>query len=67
MARGLAVGIIVTIMSFIFTSLSIEHPILTILVVLLTALVFSLAGFINALFANTFDDIQSSRPSFLHH
>jgi ABC-2 type transport system permease protein len=64
MARGLAVGIIVTIMSFIFTSLSIEHPILTILVVLLTALVFSLAGFINALFANTFDDI-SIIPTFV--
>lgn len=64
MARGLAVGIIVTIMSFIFTSLSIEHPILTILVVLLTAMVFSLAGFINALFANTFDDI-SIIPTFV--
>lgn len=64
MARGLAVGIIVTIMSFIFTSLSIEHPFLTILVVLLTAMVFSLAGFINALFANTFDDI-SIIPTFV--
>ncbi|HBX36500.1 MAG TPA: ABC transporter permease [Pseudohongiella sp.] len=64
MARGLLVGIIVTIMSFVFTSLSIAHLGLTVLVVLLTAMVFSLAGFINALFANTFDDI-SIIPTFV--
>lgn len=64
MVRGLAVGVIVTLMSFVFTSLSIEHVWLTILVVLLTAMVFSLAGFINALFANTFDDI-SIIPTFV--
>tara|TARA_R110002072_G_scaffold4663_5_gene32487 strand:- start:1106 stop:1879 length:774 start_codon:yes stop_codon:yes gene_type:complete len=64
MVRGLAVGLIVTLMSFVFTSLTIEHVWLTILVVLLTAMVFSLAGFINALFANTFDDI-SIIPTFV--
>lgn len=64
MVRGLAVGLIVTGMSFLFTSLSIEHLWLTLLVVLLTAMVFSLAGFINALFANTFDDI-SIIPTFV--
>jgi len=64
MVRGLAVGLIVTGMSFMFTSLSIEHLWLTLLVVLLTAMVFSLAGFINALFANTFDDI-SIVPTFV--
>lgn len=64
MVRGLAVGLIVTGMSFMFTSLSIEHLWLTLLVVLLTAMVFSLAGFINALFANTFDDI-SIIPTFV--
>ena len=64
MVRGLAVGLIVTGMSFLFTSLSIEHLWLTLLVVLLTAMVFSLAGFINALFANTFDDI-SIVPTFV--
>jgi ABC-2 type transport system permease protein len=64
MVRGLLVGVIVTLMSFVFTSLSIEHVWLTILVVLLTAMVFSLAGFINALFANTFDDI-SIIPTFV--
>lgn len=64
MARGLMVGVIVTIMSFIFTDLHIEHIGLTLLVVLLTAMVFALAGFINALFANTFDDI-SIIPTFV--
>jgi len=64
MVRGLVVGLIVTFMSFVFTSLTIEHVWLTILVVLLTAMVFSLAGFINALFANTFDDI-SIIPTFV--
>lgn len=64
MARGLMVGVIVTIMSFIFTDLHIEHIGLTLLVVLQTAMVFALAGFINALFANTFDDI-SIIPTFV--
>jgi ABC-2 type transport system permease protein len=64
MARGLAVGAIVTAMSLFFVDLRIEHPLLTIAVVLLTAVVFSLAGFINALFANSFDDI-SIIPTFV--
>lgn len=63
-ARGLAVGFIVTLMSFVFTDLNVQHWILTITVVLLTATVFALAGFINALFANSFDDI-SIIPTFV--
>lgn len=64
MARGLAVGIIVTLMSFVFTDLSINSYFITISVVLLTAMVFSLAGFLNALYANSFDDI-SIIPTFV--
>lgn len=64
MARGLAVGAIVTLMSLFFADLRIEHPIITVSVILLTAVVFSLAGFINAVFANTFDDI-SIIPTFV--
>ncbi|MBL4820356.1 MAG: ABC transporter permease [Gammaproteobacteria bacterium] len=64
MARGLAVGAIVTVMSMFFADLHIQNPGLTFLVVLLTAMVFSLAGFINALFANSFDDI-SIVPTFV--
>tara|TARA_R110002167_G_scaffold49184_2_gene144213 strand:+ start:10601 stop:11374 length:774 start_codon:yes stop_codon:yes gene_type:complete len=63
-ARGLAVGFIVTLMSFAFTDLSIYNLPITILVVLMTAIVFSLAGFLNALFANSFDDI-SIIPTFV--
>jgi ABC-2 type transport system permease protein len=64
MARGLAVGVIVTLMSFVFTDLSINSYFITISVVLLTAMVFSLAGFLNALYANSFDDI-SIIPTFV--
>lgn len=63
-ARGLAVGLIVTLMSFAFTDLSIYNLPITILVVIMTAVVFSLAGFLNALFANSFDDI-SIIPTFV--
>ena len=51
-------------MSFAFTDFTIHNWWLTVIVVLLTATVFSLAGFINALFANTFDDI-SIIPTFI--
>lgn len=63
-ARGLAVGFIVTLMSLFFTKLHINNVPLTILVVLLTSILFSLAGLINAVFANNFDDI-SIIPTFV--
>ena len=64
MARGLSVGAIVTLMSFIFVDLEIAHPWVTVSVILLTSIVFSLAGFVNAVFANSFDDI-SIIPTFV--
>ena len=64
MLRGLAVGLIVTVMALFFTDLQIQNLFITVSVVLLTAMVFSLAGFINALFANSFDDI-SIIPTFV--
>ena len=64
MCRGLAVGAIVTVMSLLFTDLNIQHPLLTVLIIILTSAVFSLAGFINAVFANSFDDI-SIIPTFV--
>ncbi|ARS51602.1 ABC transporter permease [Kushneria konosiri] len=57
-ARGLAVGIIVTAVSLFFTDLQIQHPILTTLVVIMTAILFSIGGFINALLGKKFDDIS---------
>jgi ABC-2 type transport system permease protein len=64
MARGLAVGTIVTVISLFFANLEIQNLFITVTVVLLTSIVFSLAGFINALFANSFDDI-SIIPTFV--
>ncbi|UAW97129.1 ABC transporter permease [Halopseudomonas nanhaiensis] len=63
-ARGLAVGFIVTLMSLFFTRLNVQHIGLTIAVVFFTSLVFSLGGFINAVYARTFDDI-SIVPTFV--
>ena len=64
MARGLCVGFIVTLVSLLFADLPLHSLTLTIGVVLLTSLVFSLCGFINAVFANSFDDI-SIIPTFV--
>ncbi len=63
-ARGLAVGFIVTIVSLLFTDLQIQHLGIVVSVVLLTAVLFSLGGFINAIYANKFDDI-SIVPTFV--
>lgn len=64
MARGLAVGAIVTSLALFFADIQIAYPLITISVILLTSIVFSLAGFINAVFANSFDDI-SIIPTFV--
>jgi ABC-2 type transport system permease protein len=64
MLRGLAVGAIVTLVSLFFASFQLEHVGITILVVILASLLFSLAGLINAIFANSFDDI-SIVPTFV--
>ena len=62
--RGLLVGAVVTVIALGFTDLAIEHPLITLSMVLLTSTVFALAGFINAIFANKFDDI-SIVPTFI--
>ena len=62
--RGLLVGTLVTIIALFFTRLQVAHPFIMISVVLLSSIVFSLAGFINALFAKKFDDI-SIVPTFV--
>jgi len=63
-SRGLLVGFIVTLVSFFFTDLTIHSLPITIAIVFMTAVVFSLAGFFNAVFARTFDDI-SIVPTFI--
>jgi ABC-2 type transport system permease protein len=56
-ARGLMVGAAVSAVTFVLADLRVEHALVTVLVVALTAVLFSLAGFINAIFAKNFDDI----------
>lgn len=63
-ARGLSVGLAVTIVSLFFTSFDIHSPFLVFSVALLTALLFSLAGLINGVFATSFDDV-SIIPTFV--
>lgn len=63
-ARGLVVGIIVTVVALFFTKLHIFHLGVTVGIVFLTALLFSLGGFINAMFSKKFDDI-SIIPTFI--
>jgi len=62
--RGMMVGGLVTIIALFFTRLHVAHPFVMLSIVLLSSIVFSLAGFINAVFAKKFDDI-SIVPTFV--
>jgi ABC-2 type transport system permease protein len=63
-ARGLCVGAIVTAVSLFFVPLQIHDPLAVALTLLLTSILFSLGGLINAVFAKSFDDI-SIIPTFV--
>jgi ABC-2 type transport system permease protein len=56
-ARGLAIGVIATVISLFFSGLHMHNLFITLMVVLMSSIVFSLGGFINAIYANKFDDI----------
>ena len=62
--RGLIVGAIVLLISLFFTHLEVAHPVIMLITVVLTAIVFSLAGFVNAVYAKKFDDIAII-PTFI--
>ncbi len=62
--RGLIVGFVVALISMLFAQIAVLHPGLMLLVAGLTATLFSLAGFINAVLAESFDDI-SIIPNFV--
>jgi ABC-2 type transport system permease protein len=64
MARGLVVGLLVTILSLFFTKLPIMNVAIILLVAILTATLFSLAGLLNGIFAKKFDDINLV-PTFI--
>ena len=63
-ARGVLVGIVVTGVSLFFTELNIQSYGWTLTVFVLTSILFALGGFINAIFAKSFDDI-SIVPTFI--
>jgi ABC-2 type transport system permease protein len=63
-ARGLFVGLIVTLVSLFFTEIEIQHLWITISMVILSAIMFALGGFINAIYAQSFDEIAII-PTFI--
>ena len=63
-ARGVLVGLIVTLMALLFVPLPMHNIGIIIGIALLTAIVFAMAGFINGVFARSFDDI-SIIPTFV--
>ena len=56
--RGLIVAILVYLIASFFLTIELKHLPMTLLVVLLVAAIFSLAGFTNAMIARNFDDIM---------
>ncbi len=63
-ARGMVVGVTVTLVSMFFSDWEIFSYSITLLVFVLTSILFATAGFINAVYANSFDDI-SIVPTFV--
>jgi len=57
LVRGLMVGGVVIFVSLFFTHLQVQHPLIMLSVLLLTSVVFGMAGMVNAIFAQKFDDI----------
>ena len=62
--RGFIVGLCVFIAVSFFVEFTVDSIFITFMTFLLTAILFSLAGFINAIFAQSFDDI-SIVPTFI--
>ncbi|MFT4257382.1 MAG: ABC transporter permease [Pseudoxanthomonas sp.] len=62
--RGLMVGAIVLGIAMCFTRVHVPHPLVTLSTVLLGATIFSLAGFVNAVYAKKFDDVAIV-PTFI--
>lgn len=64
LARGIIVGSAVTLVSMFFSDFQIYSYSVTIAVFVLTSILFALAGFINAAYAKSFDDITII-PTFI--
>ena len=64
LARGFMVGVVVLCVSLFFTRIEVQHPLVMVSVIILTAIVFALAGMINAIYGQKFDDIAII-PTFI--
>ncbi len=62
--RGLLVGFVVALISLLFADIVVKDIFIALSIMFLTATLFSLAGFINAVLAESFDDI-SIIPNFI--
>ena len=56
--RGMLVGLVVTVVSLLFTHLHIHHVGVILAAALLTSAIFALGGFVNAVFAKNFDQVN---------
>ncbi len=63
-ARGMLVGLIASVIALFFSGVHLDNIFITTIVILLSSIVFSLGGFINAVYAKSFDDI-SIIPTFV--
>jgi len=57
-------GLVVMVISLFFTRVEVQHPLIMVSVLLMTSVVFAMAGMVNAIFANKFDDIAIV-PTFI--
>ena len=64
MVRGIVVGLMVTLVAWFFQDFSIHNPLLAVAIMIMASALFSLAGLINGIVANSFDDI-SIVPTFV--
>ena len=62
--RGIAVGLMVTLIAWCFQDFSVYNPLLAMTIMVMASVLFSLAGLINGIVANSFDDI-SIVPTFV--
>ena len=58
LVRGMLVGLAVTGVSLLFTNLHVHHPLIIAAAAILTSMTFALGGFLNALFAKNFDQVN---------
>jgi ABC-2 type transport system permease protein len=58
LVRGMMVGAVVTTVSLIFARMQVHHLGIVIAAVMLTSVIFALGGFINAVFARNFDQVN---------